>query len=303
LSLPPTVLREFRPRHKFLVAIDSDGCVFDNMELKHNECFIPRTISHWDLGNLSKHARAAAEFVNLYSHWRGLNRFPALIKTVDLLARWPEAMAGSPPLPDLEALRRWVARETRLGNPALQEEIARNPHPVLIRALAWSRDVNEVVARTVRWLPPIPNVRESLEALSRFADVIVSSSTSGELLLRDWGDRSLARYVRVIAGQEMGPKEEHIARASRDRYEPQRVMMIGDSPGDRKAALANHALFYPIRPGREAASWAEFLEEGVHRFRRGTFGGYFQASLSRRFEAELPREPPWARPRTAERSP
>jgi hypothetical protein len=31
----------FTPQHEFLVGIDSDGCVFDSMELKHKECFIP----------------------------------------------------------------------------------------------------------------------------------------------------------------------------------------------------------------------------------------------------------------------
>ena len=32
---------EISPKHKFLVGIDSDGCAFDTMELKHKECFIP----------------------------------------------------------------------------------------------------------------------------------------------------------------------------------------------------------------------------------------------------------------------
>ena len=31
--------------------------------------------------------------------------------------------------------------------------------------------------------------------------------------------------------------------------------MIGDAPGDHKAAKSNHALFFPIVPHREEASW------------------------------------------------
>ena len=51
----------------FFVGIDSDGCVFDTMEIKHKECFCPNVIKHWGLQAVSKYAREAAEFVNLYS--------------------------------------------------------------------------------------------------------------------------------------------------------------------------------------------------------------------------------------------
>ena len=32
------------PQQQFLVGIDSDGCAFDTMEIKHKECFIPNII-------------------------------------------------------------------------------------------------------------------------------------------------------------------------------------------------------------------------------------------------------------------
>ena len=51
------------PQHDYLVGIDSDGCVFDTMELKHKECFIPNIIRYWKLQAISKYAREAAEFV------------------------------------------------------------------------------------------------------------------------------------------------------------------------------------------------------------------------------------------------
>src|ERR1041384_8641525 len=86
-------LRNFKPRHAFFVGIDSDGCVFDTMEIKHKECFIPNTIKHWSLQAVSKYAREAAEFVNLYSKSRGINRFPALIETFEWLQKRPEVRA------------------------------------------------------------------------------------------------------------------------------------------------------------------------------------------------------------------
>ena len=35
-------LKELAPRHEFFVGIDSDGCVFDTMEIKQKECFAPQ---------------------------------------------------------------------------------------------------------------------------------------------------------------------------------------------------------------------------------------------------------------------
>src|SRR5271165_6927468 len=87
---PQRLLREFQKRNDFFVGIDSDGCAFDTMEVKHKECFIPNIIQYYELAAISKYAREAAEFVNLYSHWRGINRFPALTMTFDLLADRPE---------------------------------------------------------------------------------------------------------------------------------------------------------------------------------------------------------------------
>ena len=76
MSDPTAHLKAHQPKYNFLIAIDSDGCAFDTMELKHKECFIPNIIKYWNLQAVSKYTRAAGEFVNLYSQWRGINRFP-----------------------------------------------------------------------------------------------------------------------------------------------------------------------------------------------------------------------------------
>ena len=39
-------LAEFKPQHEFFVGIDSDGCAFDSMEIKHKECFISELIKY-----------------------------------------------------------------------------------------------------------------------------------------------------------------------------------------------------------------------------------------------------------------
>src|SRR4029079_7660466 len=132
----------FQKRHDFLVAIDSDGCAFDTMEIKHKECFIPNTVKFFGLQAISKYAREAAEFVNLYSKWRGINRFPALVMAFDLLYERPEVLRRHIKLPDLMALRDWIGRETKLSTPTLQQEVARAGDADLALALEWSEAVN-----------------------------------------------------------------------------------------------------------------------------------------------------------------
>ena len=94
-SYPSTAkpLADLKPQHPFFVGIDSDGCAFDTMEIKHKECFCPNIINWWGLQAVSKYAREAVEFVNLYSKWRGSNRWPALLKVFELLRERPEVLA------------------------------------------------------------------------------------------------------------------------------------------------------------------------------------------------------------------
>jgi phosphoglycolate phosphatase-like HAD superfamily hydrolase len=288
-------LRNLVKHHEFLIAIDSDGCAFDSMEIKHKECFIPNIVKFWELQPVSKFARAAAEFVNLYSKWRGVNRFPALTMTFDLLEDWPEVARRKARIPKAQPLRDWIARETRLGNPALKAEVERTGDPVLTHALAWSQAVNATIEDIVKGVPPFPFVRESLEAITSWADVIVCSATPGEALVREWQEHDIAQYAQVIAGQEVGSKKEIIALAAEGRWTPDRILMVGDAPGDMKAARGNQALFYPINPGFEDASWERFFRESANKFRDGGYTREYEAGLIAEFDRLLPELPPWKR--------
>jgi len=291
----PQGLCDFQPAHEFFVGIDSDGCAFDTMEIKHKECFIPNIIRYWNLQAVSKYAREAAEFVNLYSKWRGINRWPALLMVFDLLAERPEVLARKVRMPEVPTLREWEKTETKLGNPALKAAVAKTGHPVLKQALAWSEAVNATIEDMVHDVPPFPFVRESLVALSNVADVMVVSQTPGEALAREWEEHDIAKHAAAICGQEMGSKTEHLKLGAGTKYPKDHVLMIGDAPGDFKAAKTNGFLFFPINPGSEDASWQRFFQEGMSRFLKGTFAGAYEADLIAAFDALLPDVPPWKR--------
>ncbi|MBN1430900.1 MAG: HAD family hydrolase [Anaerolineae bacterium] len=289
-------LAEMKPQHGFFVGIDSDGCAFDTMEIKQKECFTPATVKHWNLQSVSKYAREAAEFVNLYSKWRGINRWPALVMVFDLLRERPEVQARGVKPPAASHLRAFIDNESfPKSNEGLAAFKAQNPDPELDTAWAWTTAVNATVTDMVYGIPPFPYVRESLEFLTDKADMMVVSATPLEALTREWEENRIDQFVRIIAGQEMGTKAQHLALAAKDKYPSDHILMIGDAPGDLKAARANNALFYPINPGDEDKSWNRFYDEAVHRFLACEYAGAYEEALIKEFEAYLPEVPPWKR--------
>ncbi|GHT09577.1 phosphatase [Planctomycetales bacterium] len=285
----------YQPRYPFFIGIDSDGCAFDTMELKHKECFVPNTVKYWNLQGVSKYARETFEFVSLYSKSRGINRFPALIETLERLQKRPEVQCRGVKIEIPQSLLDWVNRETKLGNPALQAEIERNPDPGLKQTLEWSLAINRTVDFIVgRGVPPFPFVRESLQKIQGKADVLVVSATPLDALVREWDEQKVSQYVSVICGQEHGTKKEQLAKAQAiGNYTANHVLMVGDAPGDYKAAAANKALFFPINPGAEEASWQRLFEEGLDKFFGENFAGSYQQTLLDEFDRYLPENPPW----------
>jgi phosphoglycolate phosphatase-like HAD superfamily hydrolase len=279
------------PQHEFMVGIDSDGCAFDTMELKHKECFIPNIVNYYELQGISKYAREAAEFVNLYSKSRGVNRFPALVETLEWLQKRPEVANRRFHVKIPQTLVDWIASESKLGNPALEVKVKATQDPDLAHALQWSQAVNAAVDNMVRGVAPFPFVRQSLERLQPHADLMVISATPNMALEKEWEEHELAQYMTAICGQESGSKKETLSNAA--QYTSDHALMIGDAPGDHQAAVANHCLFFPINPGNEEASWKRFYEEGIDRFLSGSFAGDYQQELLAEFDRYLPERPPW----------
>lgn len=294
---PALPLRTLEPQHEFFIGIDSDGCVFDTMEVKHKECFIPNIIKYWGLQSVSKYAREAAEFINLYSKWRGVNRWPALTSVFDLLKERGEVIQRGAAIPEASAVRAFVAQDKHpLSNDGLKAYMAECPPAAdLETALAWTEAVNADIADMVHDVPPFPYVRESLARMQAQADMIVVSATPCAALEKEWAEHDIAQYVRVIGGQEMGKKGQMLEMAAAGRYPAERILMMGDAPGDMKAARQVNALFYPILPGNEDVSWKRFYEEALDRFFAGTYAGAYEAALIEEFESYLPGVPPWKR--------
>ncbi len=296
---PAQALKDFEARHEFFVGIDSDGCAFDTMGIKHRECFCPWLIGYFGLQPVAKAARECKEFADLFSKTRGANRHKTTKRIIaELLPGHPMTRARGFEVPQYRHYFAWVDDpKSLLSNDGLKQAIEAatdaEARGELELALAWSEKVNECIAQIVKGMPPFPGVRESLEKIQPLADVIVVSATPNEALVREWEEHDIARYVEVIAGQEMGKKSEHLEYATKGRYAKDHVLMVGDALGDMRAARANDALFYPVNPGAEVASWKRFHYEAFERFLNGEYGGDYEAELIAEFDSYLPELPPW----------
>lgn len=286
-------LIDLEPTKDFFIGFDSDGCVFDTMEIKHKECFCPNYIKHFGLQPVSKYAREVWEFVNLYSKTRGCNRFIALAEAFRYLNERSEVQRRHFKTMDISPITEWTKKETKLGNPTLKKYAAEGHGPFIDLCLEWSKAVNTSIEGMVSGISPFPFVSECLDAISGKADAIVVSQTPLEALEREWKENTIDSYVRIIAGQEYGTKTEHLKFAAAGKYDPDKMLMIGDAPGDLKAAKSNNALFFPVNPGNEEKSWERLVNEGLEKFFNGTFKGSYQELLLKEFKEYLPEKPVW----------
>jgi phosphoglycolate phosphatase-like HAD superfamily hydrolase len=298
---PAQPLKEFEPKHKFFVGIDSDGSVFDTMGIKQRECFCPWLIACFGLQPVARAARECKEFADLFSKTRGANRHITTKRIItELLPEHPVTKARGFKVPQYTHYFAWVDDpDSLLSNDGLKKAIEKATDPEakkeLQLALDWSEHVNRAIEEIVKGIPPFGYVRQSLEKIRSLADVIIVSGTPTEALNREWEEHDIAKYVEVIAGQEMGNKAQHLEYATKERYDKDHVLMIGDAPGDMKAARANDALFYPINPGDEIESWKRFYDETFDKFINGEYAGRYEKELIEQFDSNLPELPPWAR--------
>jgi phosphoglycolate phosphatase-like HAD superfamily hydrolase len=287
-------LRNLIPRHDFFIGIDSDGCIFDTMEVKQKEFFIPNAIKYFDLYEISDELIETWEFVNLYSVFRGGNRFNSIVKVFELLAKREKIRDKNFRLPDLNSLKDWIRRETKLSNFNLRSYFESSNDPDLEKVVNWTEAVNKDITSRMRNIPPFPHARAAVEQLSVIADIVIVSQTPLEALQREWEEHDLKKYVSAIAGQEHGTKTEHLTAAAKGKYSENKILMIGDAKGDLDAANNNSFLFYPVIPGNEDESWKNFLDEGLRKFINGSFSGTYEDDLLRKFGDSLPGHPPWS---------
>src|SRR4051812_2644397 len=149
---PQEKLKQFKPTKSFFVGIDSDGCAFNSMEVKHNDCFSVAMVRYFGLAAVSRQVHQTWDFVNLYSQTRGCNRFKAIIGVCDLLQEMPRVKKAGVKVPPLTHTRAWVKAESNLSNGRLKELIegaSGEKKQELEQLMVWSKGVNKYVEEVV----------------------------------------------------------------------------------------------------------------------------------------------------------
>ena len=284
----------FQPSQEFLVVCDSDGTVLDSMDLKHRECFIPRFVQVFGLHPISRWAREAWEYQNLRSPQRGVHRFVGLSNAIRMLAEHPKVQELGVHLWNTDALDGWIATTGRLSRGALLEAVEQGQEELAL-LWEWSQAVDRMVEELSGEFWMFPYVAESLERLGETADLVLYSDTPREWLEREWQGSELGGGFRLLLGEEEGTKRELVRwLVEQGGYAPRHVLVIGDSLVDYRAAKSAMALFFPILPGQEEASWYAFWTEGLERFLEDRFAGEFEEEWLAKFRSVLEQYPaPW----------
>ena len=268
-----SIFDRFEKKHDFLVCVDSDGCVMDTMNCKHFHCFGPCMVAQWGLEAWKDVILDRWNVINLFSMTRGINRFKGLAMALG------EINAQYTAIPGVEALQHWADTAPALSNDAVAKAADEATDPVakaiFEKALSWSKAVNaSIVALPEELKVPYEGAKEGLANAHTFADVAMVSSANRDAVEEEWGKFGLLEHTNIVLAQDIGSKAHCIAQMMKFGYDPAKVLMVGDAPGDADAADKNGVWYYPILVNHEKESWDEAIAVAFGKLQSGDYAQY-----------------------------
>ena len=268
-----SIFDSFVRKHDYLVCVDSDGCVMDTMNCKHFHCFGPCMVDEWELGEWREEILDRWNVVNLFSMTRGINRFKALAVCLNEIDKKYKPITG------VAALVHWADTAPALSNDGVAKAAAEATDPdaklVLEKALSWSKAVNAAIVKLPEELKvPYVGAKEGLAAAHQFADVAMVSSANRDAVEEEWGKFGLLEHTDIVLAQDVGSKAACIAEMLKFGYDLNKVVMVGDAPGDCDAAEKNGVHYYPILVNHEKESWDEAIAVGFDKLQSGEYAAY-----------------------------
>ena len=274
-----SIFDSFEKKHEYLVCVDSDGCVMDTMNCKHFHCFGPCMVTEWGLEEWKDEILARWNVINLFSMTRGINRFKGLAMALGEIDKQYK------PIPGVAALQHWADTAPALSNDGVAKAAAEaqdeEAKAIFAKALSWSKAVNAAIVELDEALKvPYDGAREGLAAAHEFADVSMVSSANRDAVEEEWGKFGLLEHTDIVLAQDIGSKAACIAAMLKFGYDPAKVLMVGDAPGDCDAAEKNGVHYYPILVNHEKASWDEAISVAFAKLQFGDYALYGQEKKS-----------------------
>ena len=268
-----SIFETFERKHDYLVCVDSDGCVMDTMNCKHFHCFGPCMVDEWELGEWKEEILDRWNVINLFSMTRGINRFKGLAMALGEINETYKPIVG------IAALQYWADTAPALSNDAVAKAAADAEDPdaklVFQKALSWSKAVNASIVKLPEELKvPYLGAKEGLAAAHEFADVAMVSSANRDAVEEEWGKFGLLEHTDIVLAQDIGSKAACIAEMLKFGYDLNKVVMVGDAPGDCDAAEKNGVHYYPILVNHEKESWDEAIAVAFGKLQSGEYAEY-----------------------------
>ena len=267
-----SIFDTFERKHDFLVCVDSDGCVMDTMNCKHFHCFGPCMVAEWGLEEWKDAILDRWNVINLFSMTRGINRFKGLAMALGEIDKQYK------PIPGIEALQHWADTAPALSNDGVIKAAAAaegDAKLIFKKALSWSKAVNAAIVELDESLKvPYNGAKEGLAAAHQFADVAMVSSANRDAVEEEWGKFGLLAHTDIVLAQDIGSKAACIAEMLKFGYDLDKVVMIGDAPGDCDAAEKNGVHYYPILVNHEKESWDEAIAVAFAKLQSGDYAAY-----------------------------
>ena len=268
-----SIFDTFERKHDYLVCVDSDGCVMDTMNCKHFHCFGPCMVTEWGLEEWKEEILERWNVINLFSMTRGINRFKGLAMALKEIDGKYTKIAG------VDALVQWADTAPALSNDAVaraaENAESEEAKAVFLKALSWSKAVNAAIVKLPEELKvPYDGAKEGLAAAHQFADVAMVSSANRDAVEEEWGKFGLLEHTDIVLAQDIGSKAACIAEMLKFGYDLNKVMMIGDAPGDCDAAEKNGVHYFPILVNHEKASWDEAIAVAYEKLQSGNYTEY-----------------------------
>ena len=280
-----SIFDSFERKHDYLVCVDSDGCVMDTMNCKHFNCFGPCMVTEWGLEEWKDEILDRWNVINLFSMTRGINRFKGLAMALGEIDQKYKPITG------IAALQHWADTAPALSNDGVAKAAAEatdaDAKLVFEKALSWSKAVNASIIELPEELKvPYDGAKEGLAAAHQFADVAMVSSANRDAVEEEWGKFGLLEHTDIVLAQDIGSKAACIAAMLKFGYDLDKVVMVGDAPGDCDAAEKNHVHYYPILVNHEKASWDEAIAVAFGKLQAGEYAEY-GAEMKKKFLANL----------------
>ena len=243
------------------------------MNCKHFHCFGPCMVTEWCLEEWKEEILDRWNVINLFSMTRGINRFKGLAMALG------EIHEKYKPITGIAALQHWADTAPALSNDAVAKAAAETEDAdaklVFEKALSWSKAVNKaIVALDEALKVPYEGAKEGLAAAHKFADVAMVSSANRDAVEEEWGKFGLLEHTDIVLAQDVGSKAACIAQMMKFGYDANKVVMVGDAPGDCDAAEKNGVHYYPILVNHEKESWDEAIAVGFAKLQSGEYAEY-----------------------------